>query len=82
MEYQITYQKTESKEQKHTASSGRSIRSIAKYPLLVSTGTIDPAPPLGFSSLLNARNLYFGSMLRSASDAPSYFVTEETTLSS
>lgn len=67
------------KKQKHTASSGRSKRSSAKYPLLVSTGIIDPAPPLGFSSLLDIRNLYFGRILRSASDAPSYFVTEETT---
>lgn len=39
-------------------------------------GTIDPAPPLGFSSLLNIRNLYVGSILRSASDAPSYISLE------
>lgn len=39
-------------------------------------GTIDPAPPLGFSSSLNIRNLYVGSILRSASDAPSYISLE------
>lgn len=41
-------------------------------------GTMDPAPPLGFSSLLNNRNLYFGSILRSASDAPSYILSKQT----
>jgi len=40
-------------------------------------GTIDPAPPLGLSSLLSIRNLYFGSMLRSASDAPSCVIPEQ-----
>lgn len=56
---------------KHTASSGKRIRSTARYPLVVSVGIIFPAPTLDFSSP-DILNLYFGRILRSASDAPSY----------
>ena len=59
---------------KLTASSGKSIRSVPKNLLLVSTGTIFPASMPGFSSLRIIWNLYFGSWMRSASDAPSYIV--------
>lgn len=47
---------------------------MARYPLLVSIGTILPAPTLGFSSFLQIWNLYLGRTLRSSSDAPSYIL--------